>query len=156
MWKYPLYIKLNAVSDAINYYKDWFWDIIGQTYFPQKNSRNWGQCQPWEGYHTLIPLITLISQWLIVRAKIAALWNISLGSHGKISIHNWVMKDHMVWNCVLLGYRLKATYMSYQGHLRVKHGKNPKNIYSHLLTTPLTSWNWVFICRICMILIIWW
>ena len=30
------------------------------------------------------------------------------------------MKDHMVWNCVLLGYRLKATYMSYQGHLNVK------------------------------------
>ena len=72
MWKYPLYIKFHAVSDAINYYKDWFWDIIGQTYFPQKISRNWGQCQPWEGYHTLIPLITLISQWLIVRAKIGS------------------------------------------------------------------------------------
>ena len=29
----------------------------------------------------------------------------------------------MVWNCVLLGYRLKATYMSYQGHLKVKLAK---------------------------------
>ena len=77
----------------------------------------------------------------------------------------------MVWNCVLLGYRLKATYMSYQGHLKGKlgkilkiytltylqlsylqpleieflfllegqTGKNPKNIYSYLLTTLLLT-----------------
>ena len=85
-------------------------------------SRHWGQCQPWEGYHTLIPLITLILQCLIERAKLqrAAVWNITLGSHDKISIHNWIMKDHMVWNYVLLGYRLKTTYMSYKGHLKVK------------------------------------
>ena len=43
----------------------------------------------------------------------------------------------MVWNCVLLGYRLKTTYMSCKGHLKVKTGKNPKNIYFYLLTTPL-------------------
>ena len=120
MWKYPLFIKFNAARDAINYYKDWFWDIIGQTYFPQTFSRNWGQCQPREGYHTLIPLITLISQCLIVRAKFhhAAVWNISLDSHGTILIHK-IMKDHMVWNCVLLGYHLKTTYMSYQDHLKM-------------------------------------
>ena len=32
----------------------------------------------------------------------------------------WIMKNHMIWNYVLLGYRLKTTYMTYQGHLKVK------------------------------------
>ena len=131
--KYPLFLKFNTISGAINYYKDWFWDIIGQTYFPHTFSRYWGQCQPWEGYHTLIPLIMLISQWLIERAKShrAAVWNISLGYHGKISIHNWVMKVHIVWNCVLLGYRLKTTYISRSRGGQT--GKNPKNMYFYYL-----------------------
>ena len=30
----------------------------------------------------------------------AAVWNISLGSHGKILIHNWVMTVDMDWACV--------------------------------------------------------
>ena len=86
-------------------------------------------------YHTLFPHITLISQCLVERAKLqrAAVWNISLGSHGKISIHNWFTKDHRVWNCVLLGYRLKTTYMSYQDNLKGKLGKSLK-IYILLLT----------------------
>ena len=45
-------------------------------------------------YHSLIPLITLISQCLFEQAKLqrAAVWNISLGSHGKISIDNWIWR----------------------------------------------------------------
>ena len=110
---------------------------IFHTHFPHTFSRHWGQCQPWEGYHTLIHLITLIPQCLIKWAKLqrAAVWNIGLGSHGKISIHNWIMKDHMVWNYVLLGYRLKTTYMSYQGHLKVKLAKILK-IYTFTYLQP--------------------
>ena len=37
-----------------------------------------------------------------------------------ILIHNWIMKNQMAWNYVLLEYRLKTTYMSYLGHLKGK------------------------------------
>ena len=45
---------------------DSFHLVIFSTYI----SRNLEQCQPWEGYHTLMLLITLISQCLIERAKL--------------------------------------------------------------------------------------
>ena len=140
----------NTVSNstrlvAINYYKDWFWDIfiywsdIFSTHIFKKLrtvSTLRGVSHPYSPYYTHFSMFNWTS-------KIAAVSNISFGSFGEILIHNWVMKDHMVWNCVSLGYRLKTTYISRS--LLGQTGKNSKNIYFYLLTTPLTSWNSAFI-----------
>ena len=50
-----------------------------------------------------IPLTTPLPKCLIVRAKLQQLLNISLGSRGKLLMHNWAMKSDMVWHYVSLG-----------------------------------------------------
>ena len=69
LWKYQLFIKFNTVSGAINYNKDWFWDIIGQTYFPHTFQDIEGSVNPGRGITPLFPSLHSMLYWT---SKIAA------------------------------------------------------------------------------------
>ena len=51
------FIKFNAVNEAINYYKDWFCNIIDQTYFPKHFQEIEGSVNHGRGLTPLFPLL---------------------------------------------------------------------------------------------------
>ena len=71
--------------------------------------------------------------------SVQQLLNISLGSYGKLLMHNWAMKSVMGYDYVLLGYHRKTTLRwSHQDHFNVKLSKIiKKNIFTFLPYTRI-------------------